>query len=131
MTYGEAADVPSLVQGAFWAKNFTIYSPDYLDQLVQDKDWQAYDKICSQYVDDARHTKSATCLVIPLFRAALAKKMLRDRAACRQYLDEFDRIIGQAYRESPAYMPGPFTKEAFEPVIRDFQNHANELRRQL
>lgn len=119
-----------LIQGAFWFKSTLLYYSQ-LENLVNKKDWQSYDDMTADYLDDARTTESNICLMRALVKAAHAKLMRGDRRTCREYLSEFDRILPTMLQEIPDY---PFFED--EPtllgnLIRSCQLEAIDLRAKL
>lgn len=118
----------TLLQGAFWGDTLVRYNSQ-LKSLAENKEWRDYNTLTTQYLEEARETKAAICLIRALVKAAHAKLMLGDRPTCRAYLDEFDRTVGAALRETPAY-PFPGNPKLFNEWVKACQEEANRLKAQ-
>lgn len=123
--------IPStmLKQGAFSLKALVFYA-SRSDKVLGEQNWKAADEIAVLYLEEARETKAAFYLVDPLVKAAWARLKLGDRRTCREYLDEFDRIVGNALRETPEY-PMVDDPDLLRQWVARSQMQAASLRKML
>ena len=117
---------PALIQAALEAKTLVVYN-SHLSSLADEKQWDDYDALTSQYLEEARETNAPLFLVRPLVKAAYARLMLNDRRTARAYLDEFDKLAQRAVRERPEYTS--MDDKTIRQWVAFHQDEAKNLRR--
>jgi len=101
MSFGQTMESPKLPIGAFEMRMLLLFGE--LDERFKEKNWQGYDRLATDLLNEARKTGSPHLLAITLWKAANAKLLLHDKGECRMLLDELDKVAATALREQPLY----------------------------
>ena len=127
MDFADVGDSLTLLRQAFWMKMLIAYNGTIKDQISNHR-WREYEETCTEYLSEARRTKSPVCLVRPLVRTAHALLMTGDLTGCERCLDEFDSAAELAPTGPGAdLVPGMTASEWTAGMRRE----ADELRRHL